>query len=83
MSGTVLPLSEGSFSTASGAGAKRLDLLAETLQHRHDDALLLLEQAEQQVGGRHLGVGVLGGEPLRGRHGLLGLDREPVGCMPG
>ena len=39
MSGTVLPLSCGSFSIASrGLRAQRLGVLAEALQHRHDDA---------------------------------------------
>jgi hypothetical protein len=60
------------------AGASRCGVLSEALQHRHYNALILFEQGEQQVGGRHLGVGVLGGEPLGGRHGLLRLDREPV-----
>ena len=78
-SGTVLPLSCGSLSIASRARARAsCGVDAEALQDRHDDALVLLEQGEEQVGRGDLGVRVLGGEPLRGRHRLLGLDRESV-----
>ena len=78
-SGTVLPLSWGSLSIASRARlAGVLCVDAEALQDRHDDALVLLEQGEEKVGRGDLGVRVLRGEPLRGGHGLLGLDRESV-----
>ena len=88
MSGTVLPLRRRQLrDRLARALAQRLGVLAEALEHRDDDAVLLLEQGGEQVRGRDLGVGVLGGEPLRGRHGLLGLDREAVllhaGMIPG
>ena len=44
------------------------------------DAVVLLEQGEQQVGRRDLGVGGAGGEALGARDGLLGLDCEAV-CL--
>ena len=78
-SGTVLPLSLGQLLdrlAGPAAGVLRVD--AEPLQDRHDDALVLLEQGEEQVGRGDLGIRVLRGEPLRGGHRLLGLDRESV-----
>ena len=78
-SGTVLPLSWGSLSIASpGPRARVLRVDAEALQDRHDDALVLIEQGEEQMGRGDLGVRVLRGEPLCGGHRLLGLDRESV-----
>ena len=58
--------------------ADRGDVGAELLEHRHDQAVLLVEQREQEVRRSDLGVAVLGGEPLGGGDGLLGLDRETV-----
>ena len=61
-----------------GGGAHLGRIAAEALQHGDDDAVLLVEQGEQEVGRGHLGVGVLGRDALSARDGLLGLDREPV-----
>ena len=49
MSGTVLPLSCGSFSIASRSCADPLGVLPEALENRHHHALLLLEQGGEQV----------------------------------
>jgi hypothetical protein len=48
------------------------------LQDGNHEPVLLIEQGKQEVGGSHLGITALGREPLRGCHGLLGLDRETV-----
>ena len=40
---------------------------------------VLLEQGREQVVRGHLRVAARGGQPLRGREGLLGLDCESVG----
>ena len=58
--------------------ADRGDVGAELLEDRHDQAVVLIEQREQEVRRGDLCVAVLGGEPLGGGHGLLGLDREAV-----
>ena len=62
----------------AGPGARVLRVDAEALQDRHDDALVLFEQGEEEVGRGDLGVRTLGREPLCRRDGLLGLDRESV-----
>ena len=78
-SGTVLPLSCGQLvDRLARPRARVLCIDAEALQDRNDDALVLLEQGEKQVGRGDLGVRVLRGEPLRGGHGLLGLDCESI-----
>ncbi len=51
---------------------------ADLAQDGDDDPLLLVEQGEQQVLGRRLGVAPVGGEPDRLLEGLLGLDGEAV-----
>ena len=60
------------------AGAHGRRVVAEPLQDRDDDALVLLEQRGEQVRRGDLGVGVLGGEPLGGGHRLLRLDGEAI-----
>src|SRR5215210_1510165 len=63
------------------AGVLRVD--PKSLEDRHDDALVLLEQGAEKVGRGDLGVRVLRGEPLGGRYGLLALDGEAVSLHPG
>ena len=50
----------------------------EPLQNRDDDALVLIEEGGEEVGGSDLRVRALGREPLRGCHRFLGANREPV-----
>ena len=61
------------------AGGDRVDVGAQLLQDRHDQAVVLAHQRHQQVGGGDLGVAPLRGERLRCGDRFLGLDREPVG----
>jgi hypothetical protein len=58
--------------------AHRLRIGADLAQHWDDDPLVLLEQREQQVVRRHLGVVARAREPLSGGEGLLGLNCESV-----
>ena len=63
-----------------GAAAHPLGIGARAPQHRHDDAAVLLEQRDEQVLRRDLGVAARAGEPLRGGKRLLGLDCESI-CL--
>ena len=51
---------------------------AELLQHRHDDAAVLLEEDGEKMFGGDLRVAAVVGEALRGLDGLLRLDGEAV-----
>ena len=59
-------------------GADRRHVGAKLLQHGDDEAVLLVEQRQQQVRGCHLGVAALGGESLCRGDGLLGFDGKSV-----
>ncbi len=61
-----------------GAAADALGVAAGALEHGDDDAAVLLEQREQQMGGSDLGIAARAGKPLRGGEGLLGLDCESI-----
>ena len=72
MSGTVLPLSDGSLrDRLARAGASASASSPSRCSTGTTTPSSCSSRASEQVGGRDLGVGVLGGEPLRGRHGLL------------
>ena len=64
----------------AGALGDRGDVGGELAQRRGREPVLLLEQRDQQVRRGDLGVAGPGGELLRGRDRLLGLDRESV-CL--
>ena len=51
---------------------------ADLLEQRRDDRLLLLEQRDEHVLGRHLGVAALLGEGLRRGDDLAGLEGEAI-----
>jgi hypothetical protein len=48
------------------------------LQHRHDDAALLLEERDEHVLRRDLRVAARAGDPLGGAERLLRLYRETI-----
>ena len=58
--------------------ADRAQIRVELLEHRHHEAVLLVQQREEEVRRADLRVSILGGKPLRAGHGLLGLDREAI-----
>ncbi len=63
-----------------GAGRDLGDVGGELAQRRGGEAILLLEQRDEEVLTEHLRVAALGREPLGGRDGLLRLDRETI-CL--
>ncbi len=63
---------------AAGLAAHGGGVGADLAQDRADEAILLVEQSQQQVLRRGLGVRAVGGKPDRGLQRLLGLDRETV-----
>jgi hypothetical protein len=61
-----------------GTTADAIGVAAGALEHRDDDAAVLLEQGEQQMRGGDFGIAPGAGQPLRGGEGLLGLDCESI-----